>query len=695
MRVHELAKKIGISSKALQDKLNGMGIKTKNHMSIVDEKTISLIVKPKPKPKTKPKTKPKAKPKAKAKAKPALASAPMPKSELPPEPPTPEPKLVPSVPAPPPLKPTLVPKPAPSKPAPPPPPPPKEIFLKSITVGELAKQVKVSAIELITKLIKMNIMVTINQYVSEETVAAIAKEYGFNVKRPEGEKTEIHDGMAREQGLVPRPPVVTVMGHVDHGKTSLLDAIRKTHVADKEIGAITQHIGAYKIKLKKGEVVFLDTPGHEAFTAMRARGASLTDLIVLVVAADDGIMPQTIEAINHARAAKAPIVVAINKIDRPNARAMRVKEELIKYDLAPEALGGKTTCVEVSATKNIGIENLLEMLLLESELLELKANPAISAKGVIIEGRMNKKRGPVGTILVQDGTLNLGDVFVAGLSSGKVRAMTTEHGESLSSAPPSTPVEILGFLKVPYSGDSFEVVSNEKAAQEIILARKKEFETKPRPVTLSNLYEQIKAGVKELKLILKADVRGSVDALSSALENLSDAKVGVRIIHRVTGDVNESDVILAAASQAIILGFNVGIEDRAKELAEKEGVDIRFYQVIYNALNDVKSAMNGLLEPVYKDVFAGRAEIRQVFKLPNDRQIAGCYVLKGKILRGAKSRVMRGKEKIYEGKINSLRRFKNDVRDVQEGYECGIAVEGFKDYKEGDLIEIFVPEEIK
>ena len=708
MRVHELAKKAGVSSKVLQDKLKDMGIKVKSHMSVLDEKTMALILaKPKATPSVakakasarakahpKPKAKAKAHPKpsaAKAKPKPAPAPA-TPSAALAkpaaPTTPAPEPKPAPK-PAPA-LKPAT-PPPAPPKPAPP---PPKEIVLKSMLVGELAKKLQISVVELIKKLIQMNVMATINQYVSEDTIRTVCKEYGFNVKKPGEEKTEIRTGKIQEEGLVPRPPVVTVMGHVDHGKTSLLDAIRKTHVAEKEIGAITQHIGAYKIKLGKGEVVFLDTPGHAAFTAMRARGASVTDIIVLVVAADDGIMPQTVEAIDHARAAKVPIVVVINKIDRPNARAARVKQELMKYELTPEELGGKTICAEVSAVKKIGIENLLEMLLLEAELLELKANPSKPAKGIIIEAKMDKKRGAVATVLVQEGTLNAGDVFVAGLSSGKIRAMTDERGNSLSSAPPSTPVEILGFPKVPYAGDSFEVVSNEKAAQEIILERRRQFETKPRPVTLGNLYEQIKAGAKELKLIIKADVRGSVDALSSSLQNLGDAKVGIRIIHKVTGDINESDVILASASQAIIIGFNVGKEDGASELAEKEGVDIRSYQVIYNALNDIKNAMSGLLEPVYKDVFTGRAEVRQIFTLPNERQIAGCYVVKGKILRGAKTRIMRGREKVFEGKITSLKRFKNDARDVQEGYECGIGIEGFKTFREGDLIEVFVSEEV-
>jgi translation initiation factor IF-2 len=540
----------------------------------------------------------------------------------------------------------------------------------------------------------MDVMATINQYVSEEVIRTVSKEYGFTVSEPEEEKKEIGAPVIPKGGLVPRAPIVTVMGHVDHGKTTLLDAIRKTHIAEKEIGAITQHIGAYKVKLEKGEVVFLDTPGHAAFTSLRARGAKVTDIIVLVVAADDGIMPQTVEAINHARAAQVPIVVAINKIDRPNAKSVKVKQELMKYDLTPEDLGGKTICVEVSATKGIGIDNLLEMLLLEAELLELKADPSKPGRGTIIEASMDKRKGAVATVLVQDGTLKIGDIFVAGLKSGKVRAMTDEKGKSLVQALPSTPVEILGFSDVPYAGDSFEVVLDEKTSQEIIFERKAQYKKKPRTVTLGNLYEEIQAGVKELKIIIKADVRGSIDALSSTLENLSNEKVMVRLIHRATGDVNESDVVLASASQAIIIGFNVGIEEGAKEMAGKQGVDVRFYQVIYNALNDVKNAMSGMLEPVYRDVFTGRAEVRQVFTLPSGKKIAGCYVLRGKIVRGAKANIMRGKEKVFEGKVTSLKRFKDDVHDVQEGYECGIGIEGFNDLKEYDLIEIFIPQEV-
>lgn len=650
MRVYELAKKLGISSKILQDKLKGKGIEVKSHMSVLDEDAVNLILKPEKKSKP-------AKPQPEHR----------PKQETAPAPPPPQEKSV--------------------------SPPPKTIVLEPLTVGELARRLEVNVAELIKKLIQKGVMATINQYISEELITGLCKEYGFTIIKPKIEVEEIKVEKPTE-GLVPRPPVVTVMGHVDHGKTSLLDAIRKTRVAEKEIGAITQHIGAYKIKLEKGSVVFLDTPGHEAFTAMRARGASVTDLIVLVVAADDGIMPQTVEAIDHARAAQVPIVVAINKIDRPNARPDRVKQELMKYGLTPEELGGKTICVEVSATKRIGIENLLEMLLLEAELLELKADPSKPARGTVIEAKMDKRRGAVATVLVQDGTLNIGDVLVAGATSGKVRAMIDEHGNNLTSVPPSTPVEVLGFLKVPQAGDSFEVVSDEKTAKEISYNRMRQQQVKPRPVTLGNLYERIQKGIKELKIILKADVHGSVDALGSALENLSDRRVTIRIIHRASGDINESDVILASASQAIVIGFNVGIDERAEELAHREGVDIRFYQIIYNALNDIKNAMSGLLEPVYKDVFSGRAEIRQVFSLPNGKQVAGCYVLKGKIMRGAKANVIRGKERIFQGKISSLKRFKNDVREVQEGYECGIGMDGFNDYKEGDLIEVFISKEV-
>lgn len=662
MRVHELAKKLGLSSKDLQVKLAGLGIEARSHMSNLDEKTVALVMPAAPGAKERVKAVPKV---------PAVKAPPTVSAEK--KPPLPPKQIQ----------------------------PPKEIIEEKVivlkellTVGELAKRLKINAAELIKKLIPMGIMATINQRISEETIRLMAKEYGFEVKTTEGKKDLASLKPKAEAGLIQRPPVVTVMGHVDHGKTSLLDAIRQTRVAEREIGGITQHIGAYKLRLPRGEVVFLDTPGHAAFTAMRARGARVTDVVVLVVAADDGIMPQTIEAIDHARAAQVPMVVAINKIDRPNAKPMRVKEELIKYDLTPEELGGKTICVEVSATKRIGIDKLLELLLLEAELLELKADPSLSASGIVIESRLDKGRGPVATVLVQNGTLKVGDGFVAGHTSGKVRAMFNECGENLAEAPPSTPVEILGFLEVPQAGDIFEAVADEKRAKEIALAVKKTEELKPRPFSLGNLYEQIKAGVKEFKIIVKADVHGSVEALSRSLENLSDEKVMIRIIHAFTGDINESDVILASASRAIVIGFNVKVEDSVKEIAEQEGVDIRFYQIIYNALNDVQQAMAGVLEPVYKDVFAGRAEVRQVFDLPNGRQIAGCYVLKGKIVRGAKAYLRRGREKVFEGKISSLRRFKNDAHEVAEGYECGLGLEGFNNYKEDDLIEVFLLEKV-
>lgn len=667
MRVFELAKKIGVTSKELQEKLKAKGIDVKSHMSSLDEKTVSLILKPPEETKQKPEP---AKEKiVEKKPEPVKEKAPEKKPEIEKRPEPEKPKEV-------------VPE--------------KIIILKEpITVGELAKRLRTGVAELIKKLIQAGVMLTINQYVSDEVVEKVSKEYGFEVKKVIEDKTEFQAGKPLEHGFMPRPPVITVMGHVDHGKTSLLDAIRHSRVAEKEAGAITQHIGAYKIKLDKGEMVFLDTPGHEAFTAMRARGASLTDIIVLVVAADDGIMPQTIEAINHARQADVPIVVAINKIDRSNAKPDRVKQELIKYDLAPEDLGGKTVCVDVSATKKIGIEKLLEMILLEAEMLELKANPSGKAKGAIVEAKMDKRRGPVATVLIQDGTLHAGDVFIAGLKSGKVKFMTDQAGKNIDEAPPSTPVEILGFSEVPYSGDSFEVVADEKTSQEIILKRKQDYAVKPKPVTLGSLHEQIEAGARELKIIIKADVRGSIDALCAALETLNDEKVTIGIIHKVTGDVNESDVILASASNAIIIGFNVKIEDGAKGLADKEGVDIRLYQVIYNAVNDLKTAMAGLLEPVYKEVFTGRAEVRQVFSLPNDRKISGCYVLKGKIVRGAKAVVLRNREKIFEGRITSLKRFKNDAREILEDFECGIGIEGFNDFKEDDLIEIYTLQEEK
>ncbi|TCO67752.1 translation initiation factor 2 (bIF-2) [Caldanaerobacter subterraneus] len=571
-----------------------------------------------------------------------------------------------------------------------------------LTVKELAEKMKVNPTEIIKKLIAQGIMVTVNQQIDFETASKIAEEYGFLVDK-EKVKDELEalfeDTPDREEDLKPRPPIVTVMGHVDHGKTSLLDAIRKTNVTMKEIGGITQHIGASVVEINDKKVVFLDTPGHEAFTAMRARGASVTDIVVLVVAADDGVMPQTIEAINHVKAANVPLIVAINKIDLPTANPDRVKTELSELGLVPEEWGGNTICVPVSAKKNIGIDDLLEMILLVAEMEDLKANPNKPARGTVIEAKLEKGKGPVATVIVQNGTLQVGDAVIAGTTYGKVRAMFDDKGRKIKKAGPSIPVEILGFSEVPEAGDKFVVVENEKKARELAEKRKevqRELELKKKQkVSLEGLFRQIQEGtVKELNVIIKADVQGSVEALRKSLEELSNEEVRVRVIHGAVGAITETDVMLASASNAIIIGFNVRPETNAKTLAEKEKVEIKLYRIIYDAIEDVKAAMKGMLEPKYKEVELGRAEVRAVFKIPGVGNVAGCYVLSGKITRNADVRIVRDGIVIYEGKIASLKRFKDDVREVQQGFECGIGIEKFNDIKEGDIIEAYTMEEI-
>ncbi|HBT49377.1 MAG TPA: translation initiation factor IF-2 [Caldanaerobacter subterraneus] len=571
-----------------------------------------------------------------------------------------------------------------------------------LTVKELAEKMKVNPTEIIKKLIAQGIMVTVNQQIDFETASKIAEEYGFLVDK-EKIKDELEalfeDTPDREEDLKPRPPIVTVMGHVDHGKTSLLDAIRKTNVTIKEIGGITQHIGASVVEINDKKVVFLDTPGHEAFTAMRARGASVTDIVVLVVAADDGVMPQTIEAINHVKAANVPLIVAINKIDLPTANPDRVKTELSELGLVPEEWGGNTICVPVSAKKNIGIDDLLEMILLVAEMEDLKANPNKPARGTVIEAKLEKGKGPVATVIVQNGTLQVGDAVIAGTTYGKVRAMFDDKGRKIKKAGPSMPVEILGFSEVPEAGDKFVVVENEKKARELAEKRRevqRELELKKKQkVSLEDLFRQIQEGtVKELNVIIKADVQGSVEALRKSLEELSNEEVRIRVIHGAVGAITETDVMLASASNAIIIGFNVRPETNAKALAEKEKVEIKLYRIIYDAIEDVKAAMKGMLEPKYKEVELGRAEVRAVFKIPGVGNVAGCYVLNGKITRNADVRIVRDGIVIYEGKIASLKRFKDDVREVQQGFECGIGIEKFNDIKEGDIIEAYTMEEI-
>lgn len=570
-----------------------------------------------------------------------------------------------------------------------------------ITVKQLAVKLSRKPNELITTLMKKGIFAHINQSLEPSVAEALALEFGYKLKRLRSIEEQLlqehRESEKDKKGLVIRAPVVTFMGHVDHGKTSLLDYIRKTDVAARERGSITQHIGAYEVVLDKGRVTFLDTPGHEAFTAMRARGANATDVVVLVVAADDGVMPQTVEAINHARAAGVPIVVAINKVDLPSADINRVKKQLMEYGLTAEDWGGKTIVVPVSAKTGKGVNELLEMLLLEAELLELKANPNLRARGVVIEGHLSSGKGPVATVLVKNGTLRVGDVIVSGLYYGKVRAMLDDKGDRVDEAPPSKPVEILGLSGVPQAGDEFFEVKDEKKAK--LLCELKQSQQRhlrlasKKRISLEELFSQaIQGKIKELKIVVKTDVQGSVEALEKSLTELSTDDIKVNIIHSAVGNINDSDVILASASNAVIIGFNVKVEDKAQATAEVENVEIKIYHIIYEAIADVKAAMEGMLEPVKREVFIGRAVVRQLFKISKVGTIAGCYVQKGKITRQANVRLLRDGKVVYEGKISSLKRFKDDVREVQEGFECGIGLSEFSDMKVGDVIEGYIVE---
>jgi len=571
-----------------------------------------------------------------------------------------------------------------------------------ITVGELAKAMGVKAGEVIKKLMENGIMATINEVLDADTAALVAAEFDYNVENvafdAEQVVEESHETPVEETRR-PRPPVVTMMGHVDHGKTSLLDAIRQTNVTAQEAGGITQHIGAYSVTVDGRQVTFLDTPGHEAFTAMRARGSKVTDVVVLVVPADDGVKPQTVEAINHARAAEVPILVAINKIDKPEANIERTKQELANHGLVPEDWGGDTICVPVSAKTREGIPQLLEMLLLQADILDLRANAEKRARGTIIEARLDRGRGPVATVLVQEGTLKVGDPFVCGGAYGRVRAMMDDRGRRVEAAGPSTPVEILGLQAVPEAGTSFVVVADEATARQVAehrRAKQREAEMiKTAKVSLEDLYARIRAGdIKELRVIIKADVQGSVEALSEALKRLSTDEVRLNVIHASVGGISESDVLLATASNAIIIGFNVRPETKANEVAQREGVEIRLYNVIYDAVNDVRDAMEGLLEPMLREKVFGRAEVRQTFTIGSVGVVAGSYVTEGKISRGAQARLVRDHVVVYDGRIASLRRFKEDVREVASGYECGIALENFGDIKVGDVIETYETERV-
>lgn len=573
-----------------------------------------------------------------------------------------------------------------------------------ISVGELASRMKASPAEIIKKLILLGVMASVTDMIDYDTASLVAEEMGAEVEREiivSAEEKLFNDVPDEDKDLVPRPPVVVVMGHVDHGKTSLLDAIRSANVTASEAGGITQHIGAYMVNINGNPIAFLDTPGHEAFTAMRARGAQVTDIAILVVAADDGIMPQTIEAINHAKAADVSIIVAINKIDKEGANPDRVKQELTEHGLVPEEWGGDVICVEVSAKKKQNIENLLEMVILTAEMRELKANPNRKAKGTVVEAKLDRGRGPVATVLVQNGTLKTGDIIVAGTTVGRVRAMVDENGRRVKSAPPSTPVEVVGLNEVPDGGDLFYAVDDERAARAVVEERKQKLKAESQQagnqaVTLENLFEHLKEGsAKELNIIVKADVQGSVEAVRQSLEKLSNDEVKVKVIHGGVGAITESDVTLASASNAIIVGFNVRPDAGGRNAAELNKVDMRMYRVIYEAIEEIEAAMKGMLAPTFREAVIGHAEIRQTFKVSGVGTIAGSYVTDGKIQRNCSVRIVRDGIVIHEGTLSSLKRFKDDAKEVQSGYECGMAFEKFNDIKEGDNVECFVMEEVK
>ncbi|MEW6516757.1 MAG: translation initiation factor IF-2 [candidate division FCPU426 bacterium] len=711
VRVFELAKELKLTSKELMGELEKMRIQVKSHMSVLEDETVAYIKRhwgedEIPEDAMVPGMTQMAPRPAEAVAAPVPAAVEPAPIETPapsrPEPvyvPEPEPLYEPE-PEPEPVK-------APAPVAVAAPPKAKEdlppLRLPStVNVGEVAERLGVKPAEVIKKLMGLGVFATINQRLDQDTIEILLSEYGY---QPEYEEIYGEDLLAQEEvadrpeDLQPRPPVVTIMGHVNHGKTSLLDAIRETNVMDGEAGGITQHIGAYQVKLPKGYVTFLDTPGHEAFTTLRARGAQVTDVVVLVVAADDGVQPQTIEAIDHAKAANVPIIVAVNKIDKPGADPSRVRQELTKYNLVSEEWGGKTIFVEISAKKRIGLEKMLEMILLEAEMLELKANRKAHAKGTVIEAKLDRGRGPVATVLVQRGTLNVGDPVVTGVQFGRVRALMNERGAALKSVGPGMPAEVLGLSGVPTAGDLFQVLASDKLARQIAMKRqmiKREQDlSNSHKINLDNLRDQIKEGtIKELKIIIKADVQGSAEVLANSLEGLSTEKVRLTSIHSAVGNITERDILLATASNAIVLGFNVKAEAGVDKVAQSEQVDVRIYSVIYDVVEDVKAAMEGLLEPHYHEVPIGQAEVRNVFKLSSGVTAAGSQVTSGKITRGAQAKVVRRGQILHTGKIESLKRFKDDAKEVPAGMECGLSVSGFKAYEPGDVIEAFVLEAV-
>ncbi|HEV3349938.1 MAG TPA: translation initiation factor IF-2 [Methylomirabilota bacterium] len=642
-----------------------------------------------------------------APARPAAAPAAPPRPAAPPAPARPAAPPVPARPAAAaapaaPVSPTPT-RPTPST-IPPPPEPPQEIkrelvkLPESVTVGELAAAMRRKSTEVIKALLDLGVMATVNEVLDPTAAKLVADRFHFDVEVRSLEGDLLEEEESDPAQLRTRPPVVTVMGHVDHGKTSLLDAIRTTKVAEREFGGITQHIGAYQVDTSHGKVTFLDTPGHEAFTAMRARGAQATDMVILVVAADDGVMPQTVEAINHAKAANVPILVAVNKIDKPGSDPDRVKRELANQGLVPEDWGGQTIFIHTSAKRGDGIPQLLEMTALQAEILELRANPGRSGRGVIVEGRLDRGRGPVATALIQSGTLKEGDAVVVGSHSGRVRAMFNDRGKKVPSAGPSDPVEILGLSGVPQAGDTMLVVSDERKARQIATVRSERDRLKGKGatrITLEDLHKQIAAGeIKELRLVIKADVQGSVEALTESLERLSTDEVKLKVIHSSVGGVTESDVMLASASNAIVLGFNVKADPKATSQAQANGVDMRSYNVIYDAINDVRAALSGMLAPEIREAVLGRAQVRQLFPISKVGTIYGSSVTEGKMVRGARTRIKRGETVLGESTISSLKRFKDDVREVLQGLECGIGIEGIKGVQPNDVIEAFTTEEV-
>ncbi len=724
-RIYEYAKEVKLKSKDIIDELKKMNIEVTSHMQVIEDKEISALdkifkkdqVKAEQKAESKPaekveqkkeqpkqETKPAAKPAAKPADKPANKPAQKPRhnnNHRPGsnnKPGTGGPNRN--------KKGKGKPKPAPVEPAPVVKETPSKItYEEGITVGELAEKLNKDASEIVKHLFMVGIMANINQGLNQDAIELICDEYGVEaelevVVDATDLETYFEDVDANPEDIIERPSVVTIMGHVDHGKTTLLDSIRNTRVTAGEAGGITQHIGAYQIENEGKKITFLDTPGHAAFTTMRARGAQVTDITILVVAADDGVMPQTVEAINHAKAAEVPIIVAVNKIDKPTANPDRVMQELGEHGLYPEDWGGDTIFVQLSAIKGDGIDELLEMILLVSEVAELKANPKRTAIGTVIEAELDKSRGPAASLLVQDGTLEIGDSIVVGNTFGRVRAMVNDLGKRIKSAGPSTPVEITGLQDVPLAGDRFVVFKDEKRARRIgearqqqnILAQRQESQK----VSLDNLFEQIKQGeMKDLNVIIKGDVQGSVEALAASLMKIDVEGVNVRIIHTAVGAINESDVTLASASNGIIIGFNVRPDVNAKRAAEAEGVDMRLHRIIYKVIEEIEQAMIGMLDPEYEEKVIGQAEVRQTINISKVGTVAGSYVTEGKITRDSQVRIIRDGIVVYEGQVDALKRFKDDVREVAQGYECGITIENFNDVKEGDIFEAFIMEEIK